>query len=88
MKKINEGIVFSNDIFRILEGKNALDFNYEKQGMEIPTKDKIEYLRQDFAKDVKRIFKNKVEIISEEEMDGFLEESLNDVKGYPHRVTR
>ena len=88
MKKINEGIVFSNDIYRILEGKNALDFNYEKQGMKIPTKEEIEILRQDFAKDVKRIFTNKVEIIEEEEITGFLEEALNDIKEYPHCVTR
>lgn len=31
MEKINKGIVFSNDIFRILKERNALDFNYEKK---------------------------------------------------------
>ena len=28
MRKIKEGIVFSNDIERILKGNNALNFNY------------------------------------------------------------
>ena len=30
MKRINNGIVFSNDIYRILSGKNALDYNYQE----------------------------------------------------------
>ena len=29
MKKINKGIVFSNDIEMILNGQNAFDYQYE-----------------------------------------------------------
>lgn len=84
MRKIKEGIVFSNDIYRILKGQNALDFNYEEKGMKVPTKEEIEFLRKDFLKDVNRIFKNKVEIITEDEMEEFLYESLEDSWEYPH----
>ncbi len=38
MEKVNSGIVFSNDIYRILQGKNALDFNYEENGFVLPTR--------------------------------------------------
>ena len=88
MKKISKGIVFSNDIFRILKGKNALRFSYEELGMKMPSEREIEFLRKDFAKDVNRIFKNDVEIISEQEMEDFLYDSLEDSWEYPHCIAR
>lgn len=80
MKIIKEGIVFSNDIFTILKGNNALNYSYERNGLKIPSEKDIEKLRVDFKKDVNRIFNNKVEIISEEEMISYLNESISDIK--------
>lgn len=62
MRKIDKGIVFSNDIYRILNGKNALDYNYQERGMIIPSSDDINFLRENFRKDVCRIFEGQVEI--------------------------
>lgn len=64
MKKIKEGIVFSYDIKKILNGTNALDFKYEF----VPNDNVIKNIREDFEKDVNKIFDNKVVIINEEEM--------------------
>lgn len=88
MEKVNSGIVFSNDILRILQGKNALDFNYEKSGLVPPTKKQVEILRENFKKDVNRIFENDVTIFSEEEMESFLNDSLDDCLNYPHCFIR
>ena len=85
MKRINEGIVFSNDIMWILKGKNALDFDYSKKGLKIPRKEEIEKLRIDFKKDVNNIF-DRVTVIDEEEMEEYLYTSLEDVKQYPHCI--
>ncbi len=67
MEQIKKGIVFSNDIERILKGNNALNFNYEKLGLKIPNSTFIKSLRENFALCTNRIFDN-VTIISEEEM--------------------
>ena len=67
MKEIKDGIVFSNDIVRILNGYNALDFNYNEAGLIIPKKDFIKELRKDFLNTTKFIF-DKVTIIDEEEL--------------------
>lgn len=88
MKKVEEGIVFSYDIYRILKGINALDFDYRKNGLSIPTEDEIRKVRNDFEKDVKRIFYGKVTIFGEEKMEDFLYRSLDDVLEYPHCITR
>ncbi len=88
MEKVNSGVVFSNDILRILQGKNALDFNYEKNGLSLPSKKQIEVLREDFRKDVNRIFERDVTIFSEEKMEGFLNDSLEDCTIYPHCFSR
>ena len=85
MEKVEDGIVFSYDIYRILKGINALDFDYQKNGLSIPTEDEIEKLRNDFEKDVKRMFNENVTIFSEEKMEDFLYDSLTDVLEYPHR---
>ena len=77
MKTINKGIVFSNDINRILNGLNAYDYKY----LSIPSLSTIESIRNDFKDDVNKIFRGNVTIISEEEM---LE--INNLIGgeYPH----
>lgn len=67
MEQIKKGIVFSNDIERILKGNNALDFNYEKLGLKIPNSTFIKSLRENFSLSTNKIFNN-VTIISEEEM--------------------
>lgn len=85
MKKIGKGIVFSNDIERILRGSNALDFDYEKKGIIIPNASLFEALRIDFKNDVDKIFNNEVTILSEEEMLESSYSVIKDVFGvYPH----
>lgn len=81
MKKINKGIVFSDDIKRILNGINAFDYKYEF----IPNNDVINSLREDFKSDVNKIFNSNVTIISEEEMI-----NVNNLIGgeYPHCYSR
>lgn len=88
MKRVNEGIVFSNDICSILKGVNALDFDYRKNGISIPSDEEIEKVREDFSKDVNRIFDGNVTIFSEADMEDFLYWSLCDVLEYPHRNFR
>lgn len=84
MKKINKGIVFSNDIYRILKGNNALNFTYE--GIVIPSKSFIESVRYDFSNTINKIFSN-VTIIDEDDML----QGLDNVMEYgvlPHCITR
>lgn len=78
---INNGIVFSNDIQRILNGINAFDYIYEG----IPNISIINNIREDFKLDVNKIFNNNVTIISEEEMM-----MVNNLIGgeYPHCYIR
>ena len=84
MKKINEGIVYSNDIMLILNGYNNLNYNYN--GLLLPSN--IEDLRKDFKKTTERIFP-KVTIISEEDMISSMSNAIKDVLGiYPHCFTR
>ena len=77
MEKISKGIVFSEDIKRILNGVNAFKFKYDFK----PKDDVIREVRDDFRRDVNGIF-DKVVIISEEDMM-----RVNDLigGGYPHR---
>ena len=63
MEKINNKIVFSNDIKRILKGINAYDFKYDYIPNNI-----IDNIRLDFKNDVSKIFNNDIRIISEDEM--------------------
>ncbi len=89
MKKIKEGIVFSNDIERIMEGNNALNYSYEKQGMVLPDKDFYKMLREDFSSKTSTIFNGCINIIDEEDMLNGLLSSINDVYGsYPHCLLR
>lgn len=76
MEKISEGIVFSEDIKRILNGINAFKFKYDFK----PSDDVIREVRDDFRREVSNIF-DRVEIISEEDMM-----RVNDLigGGYPH----
>ncbi len=77
MKNINTGIVFSNDINQILNGINAFDYKYIYK----PEKNQIKEVRNNFKKEVNKIFKGQVTIIEEEKM---LE--INNLIGgeYPH----
>lgn len=80
MEKLKSKIVFSNDIKEILEGRNALDFNYN-----VKLDDKLfKELRESFEKETKTIFKN-VDIIEEKDM-----EKVNKLIdwSYPHCFTR
>ena len=86
MRRIEIGIVFSNDIFRIFKGINAIDFSYRDLGMVIPTEEDINVVRNDFEKDVRRMFDEDVTIVSEENMEDALYWSLMDVISCPHRV--
>lgn len=76
MEKISKGIVFSEDIKRILNGVNAFKFKYSFK----PSDSVISEVRDDFRRDVNNIF-NEVVIISEEDMM-----RVNDLigGGYPH----
>lgn len=77
MKNISKGIVFSDDIKRILSGVNAFDYKYDF----IPNDAVVEKLRNDFKKDVDKIFNGNVTIITEDEML-----KVNNLIGgeYPH----
>ena len=89
MKTIDNKIVFSNDIKRILEGKNSLNFDYQKNGIQIPNNIIFENLRKNFQKETKEIFNNQVEIISEEEMRECIEHSIKTyLFQYPHCIFR
>lgn len=89
MRRIENGIVFSNDIKRILSGNNALGFNYDKRGIIIPSDNTIDVLRKDFKRDVDRIFDGKSTVISEEEMLSYMYKSILDVyRRYPHCIFR
>lgn len=81
MKEITKGIVFSDDIQRILNGINAFDFKYDF----IPSVEFIKELRKDFRSDVNKIFNNEVTIISEDEM---LEVNNLVRRCYPHCYIR
>lgn len=88
MKIINEGIVFSNDIKRILNGYNAINFSYNQQGMIIPNNSFIENIRKDFNNTVNTIF-NKTTIIDESEMLESLNLSISPFLGrYPNCIFR
>jgi len=89
MKKINEGIVFSNDIKTILSGSNALDFSYQDVGFVLPSENTISYIRKNFLQETMSIFNSKVTIITEEQMQEGLINSLKDVyMVYPHCFSR
>ena len=78
MKTIKKGIVFSDDIERILKGVNAFDYQYGK----IPTTTEINDLRRDFKRQVDGYF-DSVSILSEDEML-----QVNNLIGgeYPHCI--
>ncbi len=77
MKTIKKGIVFSNDIKRILNGDNSLDFQYDF----VIGESVIEDIRKDFKKETDKIFNNAVTIITEDEM---LEINNIIIGEYPH----
>ena len=89
MKIIKNGIVFSNDISRILNGYNAINYSYNENGIFIPTNSFIENIRQDFSNTVNKIFENKTTIIQEEDMLESIYTSISPFLGrYPHCISR
>ena len=80
MEKVSKGIVFSNDIERILSGVNAFDYNYKVK----PSCEVIKTIRDNFKDEVNEMF-NDVLIISEDEM---LEVNKFIGGGYPHCIFR
>ena len=88
MKIIKKGIVFSNDIERILNGYNAINFSYNQNGIVVPNKTLIENLRQDFNTTVNKIF-TKTTTITEEEMLTSIYKCISPFLGrYPHCIPR
>ena len=88
MKKIKEGIVFSNDIKRILNGYNAINYSYNKQGIILPNNYFIESLRQDFTSTVNKIFTKTTTITEEEMLDSIYNSILPFLGRYPHCIPR
>ena len=88
MKIIKEGIVFSNDIERILNGYNAINFSYNSNGIIIPNNNFIESIRKDFINTVNKIF-TITTTITEEEMLESMYSSISQFLGqYPHCISR
>lgn len=88
MKIIKNGIVFSDDIQRILNGYNAINYSYNQNGMIIPSQNFIESLRKDFSTTVNKIF-TKTTTITEEEMLASIYSSISTFLGrYPHCFSR
>lgn len=82
MTKIIDGIVYSNDVLRIMNGNNPYNFKYSDNGIIVPKE--IKDLEKDFERDVNGIFNNKVTIIEENEMLESIYNSIDDVLGvYP-----
>ena len=89
MQIFKNSIVFSNDIYKILKGCNSLNYNYDQNGIITPSLDFIESLREDFKNTTNEIFNNQVNIVTEEQMQNSLNNSLQDVIGiYPHCIFR
>lgn len=82
MDRINDGIIFSNDIYYILNGKNSLGFSYVDNNIIIPKKEEIDLLRKDFLEKTSRYFE-KVSIVEEKDMVKYLNFSLKTFKDYP-----
>ena len=89
MQIFENKIVFSNDIYKILKGNNSLDYNYESNGIIVPSINFIEELRNDFKNTTNSIFDGRIEIITEEQMQSSIENSIKDVLGsLPHCIFR
>ncbi len=87
MKTIEDGIVFSNDIERILKGNNALDFSYVDNGIMLPEESFFKEIRKNFYDDAFKIFDGKIKILEENEMlDGIYNTTLDVLGKYPHCI--
>jgi len=82
MEIIKNGLVFSNDIDLIMQGKNSLGFKYEENGLIVPNKNFIEDLRDDFKKESIKAYEEEVTIVSEEEMSYYMNKFINKYIGY------
>lgn len=77
MKIIENKIVFSNDIKKILNGNNPLNYKYFNSSIPDSLSALIDELRKDFKNDVSTIFNGNYKIINEEEMQSSIELSTN-----------
>ena len=77
MKIIENKIVFSNDIKKILNGNNPLQFRYFNSAVPTSVLTTIDELRLDFKQDTNNIFASNVEIITEDEMETSITRSTN-----------
>lgn len=75
MKIIENKIVFSNDIKKILNGNNPLNYKYFNGKLPNSLSNLIDTLRTDFASNVNEIFNGQYEIITEEEMESSITSS-------------
>ncbi len=82
MEIFKKGVVISNDINLILQGKNALKFNYQENGLYVPDKNFIEDLRDDFKKECFKAYQNDVNIVSEDAMADCMNKFVDIYKGY------
>ncbi len=82
MNVFKNGVVISNDIDLILQGKNALKFNYQENGLYVPDTNFIETLREDFKKDSIKAYQEEVNFVTEEEMSYYMNKYLDEFKGY------
>ena len=72
MEEIKKGVVFSNDINLILNGRNSLNFKYNENGIIVPTDSFIRDLRDDFKKISKRTYGDDVVIVDEYAMSYYM----------------
>ncbi len=80
MEEIKKGVVFSNDINLILNGKNSLNYKYNEKGIIVPTDSFIRDLRDDFKKISKRTYGDDVVIIDEYAMSYYMNMFLDKFK--------
>ena len=84
MEEIKKGVVFSNDINLILNGKNSLNYQYSDKGIIVPTDSFIRELRDDFKRISKRTYGDDVVIIDEYSMSYYMNMFLDKYKDkYP-----
>ena len=84
MKRLEDGIIISNDIYLIITGCNALKFKYIDKAIIVPSKEFIDNLREEFKEICEKAYQTKVTFISEEDMTNSMNELIDKYKGrYP-----
>ena len=84
MKKLENCIVFSEDIKLIMEGNNALNYRFSDKGIIIPDDNFIRNIRMNFYNIMKDVYDTNVVIVTEKEMKDAMESIVEEYKGkYP-----